>query len=103
MDQYNVENDSDHWEADCLESELGSPPVSPLGIVTDGVASSHPDNNLHEKKFHFLFQTCLPDPLRNGTILFHLLGKLMLDTEGLKCRHFLKERKFAVKIILIKI
>ena len=38
-------------EADCLESELSSPPVSPLGVVTDGVASPHPDNNHHEKTF----------------------------------------------------
>ena len=25
-----------------LESELGAPPVSPLGVVADGVASPHP-------------------------------------------------------------
>ena len=30
-------------EAD-LESQLGASPVSPLGVVPDGVASAHPKN-----------------------------------------------------------
>ena len=30
-------------EAD-LESQLGAPPVSPLGVVPDGVASPHPEH-----------------------------------------------------------
>ena len=28
----------------CLQSELGAPPVSPLGVVPDGVAGPHPGN-----------------------------------------------------------
>ena len=27
-----------------LQSELGAPPVSPLGVVPDGVAGPHPSN-----------------------------------------------------------
>ena len=30
---------------------------------------------------------CLPDPLRDGAILLPLLGKLLLDPEGLQGRH----------------
>ena len=44
--------------------------MAPLGVVTDFVVILH------------------PDPLRDGTILFHLFCQFDLDTEGLKSRHF---------------
>ena len=43
--------------------------MSPLGIVSDGVASPH------------------PDPLRDGAVLLPLLGQLGLDAECLQGRH----------------
>jgi len=52
-----------------LESKLGASPVSPLRIVADGVASSH------------------PDPLRNGTILLHLLGKFSFYAKSFQRGH----------------
>ena len=48
-----------------LQLELGPPPVSALGVVTDGVAGPH------------------SDPLRNGSVLLQLLCELDLDAEGL--------------------
>lgn len=47
-----------------LQLELGSSPVSPLGVVSNGVPGFH------------------PHPLGNGSILPLLLGKLFLDSEG---------------------
>ena len=32
------------YASNSLESELGAPPVSPLGVVADGVTSPHPGN-----------------------------------------------------------
>ena len=32
----------------------------------------------------------MPDPLGDGTVLLHLLGKLTLDTEGLQSGHVLE-------------
>ena len=59
---------NENWRRDSLELELGPPPVTALGVVANCVASSH------------------PNPLRNGTILFHLFGELRLDTESLVSR-----------------
>jgi len=56
-----------------LQLQLGPPPVSPLGVVPDGVVMLH------------------PNPLRDGTILLHLLREDLLDPEGLEGRHFLPE------------
>merc|ERR1719273_417457 len=52
-----------------LQLQLCAPPVSPLGVVTDGVSSSH------------------SDPLGDGAVLLPFLGKLPLDPEGLQGRH----------------
>ena len=52
-----------------LQLQLCPPPVSPLGIVPDGVASPH------------------PDPLGDGPVLLPLLGQLALDAESLQGRH----------------
>jgi hypothetical protein len=46
-----------------LHSELGSSPVSSLGVVSDSVISSH------------------SDPLRNRTVLLDLLSKSSLELE----------------------
>lgn len=54
----------------CLQAQLGPPPVSPLGVVPDLVASLH------------------SDPLRNGPVLLLLLGEEALDPESLVGRHF---------------
>ncbi len=51
-----------------LELELGPPPVTALGVVSDGVAGPH------------------SDPLRDGTILLQLLSELGLDAESLVSR-----------------
>jgi len=53
-----------------LQLQLGTPPMSPLGVVTNRVSGTH------------------PDPLRDGAILLPLLGKLLLDPEGLQGGHF---------------
>ena len=50
--------------------EFCSSPVTSLGVVTDGVASAK------------------TDPLGKRTVLFHLLGKNALDSEGLVGTHF---------------
>jgi hypothetical protein len=51
-----------------LQLELRPPPVTPLGVVPNGVAGPH------------------PEPLRDGTVLLQLLGKLLLDAERFKRR-----------------
>lgn len=51
------------WDA--LETQLGSPPVPPLGVVPDFITSFH------------------PNPLGNGTILLLFLGQESLDPESL--------------------
>ena len=40
-------NDNSEHNDECrhLQSELGAPPVSPLGVVPDGVAGPHPSNS----------------------------------------------------------
>ena len=48
-----------------LQAELSSSPVSSLGVVSDGVASSH------------------SDPLRNRAVLLDLLTKRTLELETL--------------------
>ena len=55
------------WDA--LETQLGSPPVPPLGVVPDFTTS-----------FHL-------NPLWNGTILLLFLGQESLDPESLVRRH----------------
>ena len=50
---------------DGLQLQLGPPPVSPLGVVADGVARPH------------------SDPLGDGAILLKLFGELALDAESL--------------------
>jgi hypothetical protein len=53
-----------------LQLDLGTPPVVLLGIVLDHVAGPH------------------MDPLSDWPVLFHVLGKLCPDEEGLVGRHF---------------
>ena len=48
-----------------LKAELGTAPVSALGVVLDGIAGTE------------------PNPLRKGTVLPLLLGKGALGAEGL--------------------
>jgi hypothetical protein len=48
-----------------LQAELGSSPVSSLGVVSDGIASSH------------------SDPLRDRAILLNLLSENALELETL--------------------
>jgi len=52
-----------------LKLELGSPPVTPLGVVTDRVACSH------------------PDPLRNRPVLFLLLRQHLFNFQGFVRSH----------------
>jgi len=52
-----------------LQTQLCTPPVSPLCVITNGVTSAH------------------PDPLRNRPVLFAFLGQLLLNAEGFKGRH----------------
>merc|ERR1739838_1274619 len=54
-----------------LELELGSPPVTPLGVVSDRVSGPH------------------SDPLRNGPILLLLLSQHFLNLQRLVRRHLL--------------
>ena len=56
-----------------LEAELGSTPVTTLGVVADLVVQLH------------------PGPLRDGTVLFHLLGQFQLNTKCLVGSHFVTE------------
>ena len=56
-----------------LKLELGSPQVTPLGIIPDGIASLH------------------PNPLENGTVLFHLLSQTGLDFQAFVGRHVLNK------------
>nr|AFK38987.1 unknown [Lotus japonicus] len=56
-----------------LESELGAAPVPTLRIIPDGVVSPH------------------ADPVRDGPVLPHLLGQLLLDPERLVGRHLRSE------------
>ena len=83
----------EHEHYDSLQSKLGASPVSPLGVVADGVSSTHPDViSLLEntfKRFLFILSIYSPDPLRNGAVLLHLLCKLLLDTESLESGHYL--------------
>jgi len=53
-----------------LQLQLGSPPVSPLGVVPNSIASSH------------------PDPLWDGPVLFSFLGEDSLHPECFQGRHF---------------
>jgi len=53
-----------------LESELGTPPVSPLGVIANCVVS------------------LISEPVRNGSVLSGLLGQLHLNLECLMARHF---------------
>merc|ERR1719186_1679878 len=65
-------HDTGHFQAQTkvdLQLQLCSPPVSPLGIVADGVSSPH------------------PDPLRDWPILLHFLGQNFLDAERFESRH----------------
>ena len=52
-----------------LQTQLGSSPVSSLGVVPDFIASFH------------------SNPLRNGTILLLFLGQESLDPQSLVRRH----------------
>jgi hypothetical protein len=56
-------------QANTLQLQLGTSPVTSLGVVSDLVAGAH------------------SDPLRDGTILLQLLGELKLDSECLVWRH----------------
>ena len=58
----------DVQEGTDLQLELSPPPVAALGVVVDCVARPH------------------PDPLRNWSVLFELLGQLDLDISVAK--HF---------------
>lgn len=51
------------------QTQLGSPPVSPLGVVPDLITSFH------------------SNPLENWTILFLFLGQESLDAEGFVRSH----------------
>ena len=72
-----------------LQLQLGSPPVSPLGIVPDCISSSHP--------IIIIFHYCIalkhdqsissPDPLGDRPVLLSLLGQDALHPEGLQGRH----------------
>jgi len=53
-----------------LKAELGSTPVTTLSVVADLVVQLH------------------PGPLRDGTVLFHLLGQFQLNTKRLMGSHF---------------
>lgn len=52
-----------------LQLQLGSPPVTPLRVVPDRVASSH------------------SDPLWYRSVLFQLLSKLSFDNKCFMSRH----------------
>ena len=54
---------------DSLQTQLGSSPMSPLGVVTDFITSLH------------------PNPLRNGPVLLLFLSQELLDPEELVRRH----------------
>lgn len=58
-----------HLMCDFLQTQLGSSPVSPLGVVPDFITSFH------------------PNPLGNGPILLLFLGQEPLDPESLVRRH----------------
>lgn len=53
-----------------LEAEAGLAPMSPLGVVSDGVTSAE------------------ANPLGNGTVLLLGFSKLLLGPESLVARHF---------------
>jgi hypothetical protein len=53
-----------------LDAEASLAPVSPLGVISDGVAGAE------------------TNPLGNGTVLLLRLGKLLLRLESLVARHF---------------
>ncbi len=63
-----------------LKAELGSTPVTTLGIVADLVVELH------------------PGPLRDGTVLFHLLGQFQLNTKRLMGSHFATEIEINILI-----
>mmetsp|Transcript_30128 Transcript_30128/g.66732 ORF Transcript_30128/g.66732 Transcript_30128/m.66732 type:complete len:83 (+) Transcript_30128:209-457(+) len=56
-------------EIHCSKAELGTAPVSALGVVLDGIIGTE------------------PNPLRQGAVLPLLLGKGALGAEGLLGRH----------------
>ena len=69
-----------------LESELGAPPVSPLGVVADVVIRLHPGRQiLGWKGLEGQFNS--PDPLWDWTVLLHLFGEFPLDAEGFQSGH----------------
>ena len=75
------------YASNSLESELGAPPVSPLGVVADGVASPHPETLTVSLYSRSRLNLNIPDPLRDGAVLLLLLGELALDAEGLESGH----------------
>jgi len=73
-----------HWsDSKYLESKLGTSPMSPLGIVPDGVTSPH------------------PDPLGDGTVLLHLLGKFSFYAKSFQSGHFLLTYFLSEKMIIL--
>ena len=62
--------------------------MSPLGVVPDGVASAHPETSIFfTSSVSQGANISSPDPLRDRTVLLHLLGELALNAEGLQCGH----------------
>ena len=64
--------------------------MSPLGVVADGVTSPHPETESVRILCKCQLNLNIPDPLGDGTVLLHLLRKLLLDAESLKSGHYLK-------------
>ena len=92
-------------ESKYLKSKLGTSPMSPLGVVPDGVASSHPDKKIFVVKKIFriinLRYNLSPDPLGNGTILLHLLCKFAFYAESFQSGHFLLTYFLSEKMIIL--
>lgn len=68
-----------------LQLQLGSPPVSPLGVVPDRVAGPHPGVEMGKDRWCDMM--ILPDPLGDGPVLLALLGQDALHPKGLQGRH----------------